>query len=492
VLPVSNDYDEGVYAGVAIRLVHGTLPYRDFVFVHPPGIALLLSPVALLGELVGTSASTLIVARVLSVVVVAINVILVGRLVRPIGRVAVVMASFSLAVWPLAVSVDPILELEPSLVLFCLLGALLVFKADGEVSMRRIFLGGLAFGFAFAVKVWAFMPIVAVVLVMLPRWRRELRPLVLGMATAIVVTCLPFFLAAPHAFVHDVLVDQLSQKPAINNFGTPFGQVLLMISGLSGLTAVAVPTWVAGLVFLLLAVAVAVVYGVWWRTRTRLEWYIFASAVITFVAMFDATYFTDHYGYFPAAMFAPLLGVCAGRIWGYARRSRASHIVFRRVPARVVGVVSLVVVLGVVVFMVEQDTSHARSYAAGASSVLGLDAYLPKGACVLSDFSTSLVLADRINSSQTNCPAEIDPYGMYLADDDGAIPHVGGPFEIAFEVQWLSDLEQADYVELRIPLSDFVPWTPPLINWFQQSYVQVATVPDDYGYPIYLYRRVGS
>ena len=43
-------YDDGVYLGAAIRFVSGVLPYRDFVFVQPPGIVVLMSPVALLGR----------------------------------------------------------------------------------------------------------------------------------------------------------------------------------------------------------------------------------------------------------------------------------------------------------------------------------------------------------------------------------------------------------------------------------------------------------
>ena len=39
------EYDDGSYFGSAIRLVQGQLPYRDFVFVQPPGITLLMAVV---------------------------------------------------------------------------------------------------------------------------------------------------------------------------------------------------------------------------------------------------------------------------------------------------------------------------------------------------------------------------------------------------------------------------------------------------------------
>ena len=50
--------------------------------------------------------------------------------------------------------------LEPWLVLFCLLGALAVFDGDRLAgSRRRLVWGGVAFGFAGAVKVWAILPV---------------------------------------------------------------------------------------------------------------------------------------------------------------------------------------------------------------------------------------------------------------------------------------------------------------------------------------------
>src|SRR5258707_12449674 len=49
------DYDDGTDFGSALRLIHGVLPYRDFVTVQPPGITLLMVPAALLSHLTGTA-----------------------------------------------------------------------------------------------------------------------------------------------------------------------------------------------------------------------------------------------------------------------------------------------------------------------------------------------------------------------------------------------------------------------------------------------------
>jgi len=45
------EYDDGVYLGGAVSLISGTVPYHGLrVFVQPPGILLLMVPVALLAE----------------------------------------------------------------------------------------------------------------------------------------------------------------------------------------------------------------------------------------------------------------------------------------------------------------------------------------------------------------------------------------------------------------------------------------------------------
>ena len=42
-------YDDSVHYSAALALVHGVLPYRDFLFLHPPGVVVALSPFAAFG-----------------------------------------------------------------------------------------------------------------------------------------------------------------------------------------------------------------------------------------------------------------------------------------------------------------------------------------------------------------------------------------------------------------------------------------------------------
>jgi hypothetical protein len=475
VLGYNLGYDDGVYLGVATRLVHGVLPYRDFVFVHPPGIAYLMSPVALIGRAIGTHDS-LIIARCITAIVVALNAVCAGILVRPAGRVAVAASSFSLALWPLAVSVDRTLELEPYLVFFCLLGAIIVFDRGNLAPPRRLFIGGLVFGFAFVVKVWAILPIAAVLLCCVPKWRRAAIPLGLGLAAGVVVPCLPFLLVAPHPFVHDVVVAQLHRKVFYAGGGTPFGGRLLLLSGLGGLSVFMASAGLAEVLFVVFVLLVLLVFGVGFRHRSRLEWFALAAPVVIFVGMFDSPDLYDHYAYFPAAFLAPLLGICVGRALGGAVTAVKTRVTRSTPTLRTAGSISaLAVALAGIAFFVAQDTSYAQTYLSEASNPSnGLASVIPAGACVISDFPGDLLVANRFSPAHSGCPAVIDPYGMYLTEDNGNQPHPAAPYPSAFIEEWFAWLQDANYVELRTPFSDFIPWSGFMINWFNENYRLVA------------------
>ncbi len=310
-------YDEGVYVGAAIRLAHGVLPYRDFVLVHPPGFILLFSPIALLGNVMG-SQHTLEVARCITVLIMALNAVLAGLIVRPFGRVATATASFALALWPLSVAVQRTVELEPFLVLFCLLGTLLLFDGGELASWRRVLLGGLAFGFAVEIKVWAVLPIIALALVCLPKWRSRGLPLAVGIAAGAVVPGLPFFLVAPRAFVHDVIVDQLSRNGNVAAAVT-LQTRLLVLSGVGRLPLIGPRTGLAIALWSLFGLVVVFVYVVGRRDITRLEWFALVAAIVTFVGMMEDPALYEFYSYFPAAFVAMLAGLSLGRARRVAR-----------------------------------------------------------------------------------------------------------------------------------------------------------------------------
>src|SRR5215813_8754943 len=130
------EYDDGSYFGSSVHLVDGIVPYRDFIFVQPPGILLLMAPVALVAKVTGTAAG-MAIGRVLTMLASAAGVVLVGLLVRHRGALAALIACGVLAVFPAAVAAAHTVFVEPWLVLFCLLGAVAVFDRDRLTASGR-------------------------------------------------------------------------------------------------------------------------------------------------------------------------------------------------------------------------------------------------------------------------------------------------------------------------------------------------------------------
>src|SRR2546421_6359101 len=199
-----SEYDDGVYFGAALRLVHGSIAYRDFVLVQPPGIAVLMAPLAFLAKATGT-ATAFAVARVLTACAGAAAVPLVGILVRHRGTVAVAIAAGLLAVYPSGITAAHTVLLEPWVVLLCLLGALAAFEGDQLTEKPwRLLLAGAAFGFALSIKLWVLVP-AAVPALLCARAvsRRGLGRYLAGLAAAFGVGVLPFFALAPGAMDRD-------------------------------------------------------------------------------------------------------------------------------------------------------------------------------------------------------------------------------------------------------------------------------------------------
>src|SRR5262249_47173749 len=166
------EYDDGPYFGSAVRLVHGSLPYRQFVLVQPPGITLLMSPAALLSYWTGT-AWGLAIGRILTLLAATAGVALGGLLVRHRGLVAVLLTCGIMAIYSDAVAAAHTVLVEPWLVLFCLAGAVAMFDRDRiTASTKRLAWGGVLFGFAGAVEAWAIGPVLVLAALRLAQLKR--------------------------------------------------------------------------------------------------------------------------------------------------------------------------------------------------------------------------------------------------------------------------------------------------------------------------------
>ncbi len=74
-----------------MHFITGAIPYRNFTFVQPPGIVLLMTPAAVFSRLFGTH-DALELVRVLGALVTALNASLLAWVVRHRGLVAMAVA----------------------------------------------------------------------------------------------------------------------------------------------------------------------------------------------------------------------------------------------------------------------------------------------------------------------------------------------------------------------------------------------------------------
>ena len=179
------------------------------------GYSILLSPAAAFSRIFGTH-DGLIVARVMTSFVSALNVSLVCLLVRHRGRAAMLIAGLGLAFMPIASDISSALFLEQYVVFFVLLGAVVIFSplaSRARTMNLSLVLGGALFGFAGLMKVWAIFPFVAMIICLAVTNRKRVVVFVGAAIATFSVIALPFILAAPSNFVHQVLIAQLTRKP---------------------------------------------------------------------------------------------------------------------------------------------------------------------------------------------------------------------------------------------------------------------------------------
>jgi len=454
-------YDDGPYFGSAVRLVYGVLPYRDYAFVQPPGITELMSPAALESYLGGT-AWALVIGRFLSVLAGTAAVVLTGFLVRHRGALAVLLAGGILAIYPIsAVSARTVL-LEPWLVLFCLAGAVAVFDRDRiTASTRRLAWGGVAFGFGGAIKVWAIVPVLVIVVLCLPQLRRAAL-FAGGVAAGFLIPVLPFVTAAPARFYDDVVVAQLarigSRVPAWERFNSMIGASKSLTSG------IVIPLAITVLAFVIVAQLAAT-----WATGRRpapLDWFPLASAALIVLMFLWPAYYSAHYAAFLGPFLALSLALPVARLAdGLASRRAARDRPARR-PATPWLAQAGLILLGVAVL------AGAVAQAARPTRWSHLDRPavtlrgVPKGACVLTDSAAYLLIANRFTSDVPGCPQMVDSLGTDLALGRGRRPGSGAGRDPAVSAAWHQAFSAAGWVLLTPKSSVRIPWNPALLAYF--------------------------
>ena len=472
------EYDDGTDFGSAILLVHGYLPYRDFIMVQPPGITLLMAPVAALTHELGT-AWGMGVGRILTAVAGGAAAGLGGLLVRHRGLLAVLLTSGIIAVYPASVQSAHTVLLEPWLVLFCLLGALAVFDGDRLAGLRRLAWGGAAFGFAGAIKVWAILPVVVIVVLILAA--RRLRGALLylaGVAAGFLVPVLPFAALAPHAFYHSVVVAQLVR---IDTVCTALSYRLHQMTGLTDFTSLGpVPITLVTLAIIALVVVSCVVASR--RTGQRpplVEQFAYGTTVLTIVAFLWPADFYYHYAGFLAPFLALAVALPVARLASALRPAdgadATAHPAARRLTAWAVPAAAAALVAMTIV-QVSFESSLQPPLAPTTPGLTGdavsqARAVIPAGACVLTDQASYAIAANRFVSSVPGCVPIVDGVGTDYSLSRGRNAATGAQRVPAVRALWLDALRHAQYVWLSPQSFRRIPWTArPIAVYFDQHF----------------------
>jgi hypothetical protein len=519
------EYDDGTDLGSAIRLVHGWVPYRDFIMVQPPGITVLMAPVALATKSASTVV-TMATGRVLTALASAAAVPVAGLLTRHRGVLATVVTCGVLAVFPDSLVAARTVLLEPWLVLFCLLGMIAVFDRDRFASQSRLLWGGVAFGFAGAVKVWAILPVV-VVLAMTARTPRRALTFAAGVAAGFLVPVLPFALTAPLTFYRSVIVAQLIRSDIAR---IPEGYRLQRILGLSHVPPLSTPvlTLIALITALIIVTAVVVAWRLTRQHPPMLDIFALATCPLVVIAFLWPADFYSHYAAFLTPFLALSIALPAGRLidaLGEVRpevappvrsasqaqpgtvpaqpqgipaqslltparddgspRGRRAQTGGRRWPGLLGTVAQVVAVLTVAVLAVLQAGSE-RSLASAvpAADIAAVQRLVPPGACVLTDQVSYTIAINRFNSAVPGCSLMVDGVGSDYALSGGRNGLTGAGAVPAVQQLWLSAFEKAQYVWLTGQADRRIPWTPVLRGYFAAHFARIG----DYSGEVYVRR----
>ena len=469
------EYDDGPYFGSAVMLVHGLLPYKTFILVQPPGITLLMVPSALLSKLTGT-ATAMATGRILTTLASTAGVVLAGLLVRHRGLVVVIVTCGIIAVYPDSVYTARTILVEPWLVLFCLLGALALFDGDRLTSSRkRLLAGGVAFGFAGCVEVWAIFP-VAVLACMFLLSRPRIKRLALyagGIAAGFLVPTLPFAALAPKRFYESLYVAQVA--PRAGSTRVPLGVRLSNMIGVVNLHLGAHPRTLIEVLTALLIVAVAVVIAAAWllsrRPPPQLDWFALVTTAVVVVMFLWPDQFHYHFAAFLAPFFALSIALSLGRLLDVLSTGRSWLPEHRAAelwkPAAALGG------LAIVLLAVAQGTHEAQLQLPLGPVPAQVEKIIPKGACVGTDQVSYLLMANRFSPVEPNCPHMLDGLGSDLGFSNGLKPSTGAGSVPAVQALWRDEFQKADFIWLSYNAYRRVAWFPALRSYFHDNFVLV-------------------
>jgi hypothetical protein len=470
----ATEYDDGPYFGSAVRLISGVLPYKSFVVVQPPGITLLMVPAAAVGKISGSAAAGMAIGRILTAAASVAAVVLAGLWVRHRGMLAVLVTCGVLAVYPDAVGAAHTVLVEPWLVLFTLAGLITVFDRDQVTPRaRRLGWGGVLLGVAGLVEGWAIVPVLVLLAVIAAttgaqRWRRA-GWVAGGVAAGFIIPVAPFLAASPHGVYRSLITAQIGRRAHAVRVGA-----VDRLRDMAGLTDFQLPS-TGAVVFISVVIAVAIVgftVAAWILARKPPP-PLDAFAVVATAAVIGMLWWPNQFHYHFSAFLAPFLaaaiGLSAARWAGALAAARPAAAPWLRWGTSGLAA-GLLIWFSVLHFGTE---SRLGPYISPAE-ISSVTRTIPRGACVVSDEASYLLMANRFSSDVPGCSQMIDGLGTDLALSGGLKPETGAGRHPAVAAAWRSAFRHAGYALLTISQYKRIPYTHGLRQYFRSNFAEAA------------------
>jgi hypothetical protein len=445
------EYDDGVHLGSSLLLAHGHALYRDQVFLHPPGISLLLLPFSWASCWLGQPAVfalTRLVTVMASAGVAGLLTYIVWRASSP--RRALLAGSLCVVFAPSIVA-GSTLMLEPWLGLF---GVFAVERLTRD-SARRIdtTLAGTYLGLATMIKAWGVIALVGVVIWLMCERRRDQVPRLLRAATVTIALLIaPFAAVGGSRLLHDIVWTQLRRPPdGVQGLWARTATLLGLHGQLSARGEVIVT-------LVLVGIAVLIGRALFTSGMARLSAIVLAIAIPVFA---NGPSFFFHYGDF----FTP---------WAALLIATQPSVQLSRLAARVdLGAAAAGIL---VLSLLCQSVALMRRQAAADMDVAVLQRLVGRHSCVVSDQVSLLLLAGAFD--RPGCPSWLDPRGAALTELQGSETAHFYPSGFRKLPRWQRDYRalmwRADVLILTGDPCRHPEWTTATCQWVQANFLRIA------------------
>jgi hypothetical protein len=134
---------------------------------------------------------------------------------------------------------------------------------------------------------------------------------------------------------------------------------------------------------------------------------------------------------------------------------------------------AVVAALVVLVLAMDQASyeSHLKLRLAPVASQI--EKIIPKGACVATDQTSYLLMANRFSPDLSKCPHMLDGLGSDLGFSNGLKPSTGAGKVPAVQAMWWDEFTKAQFVWLSYNQARRVAWYPQLRAYFKANFVPV-------------------